>query len=50
MKKRCTAAQVIQILRKADTTGTNFDVDRTYGLCKRPFDRWRPRCQGLSFS
>ena len=48
MKKRFSEEQIIQILREAETNGSNLDVCRTYGFSEQTFYHWRRKYQGLS--
>jgi putative transposase len=48
MKKRFSEEQIIQILREAETNGSNLDVCRRYGFSEQTFYHWRRKYQGLS--
>lgn len=48
MKKRFSEEQMIQILREAETHGSNLDVCRKYGFSAQTFYHWRRKYPGLS--
>jgi putative transposase len=48
MKKRFSEEQIIQILREAETPGSNLDVGRKYGFSEQTFSHGRRKYQGLS--
>jgi putative transposase len=48
MKKRFSEEQISQILREAETSGSNLDVCRRYGFSEQTFHHWRRKYQGLS--
>jgi putative transposase len=47
MKKRFSEEQIIQILREAETYGSNLEVCRKYGFSEQTFYHWRRKYQGL---
>ena len=47
MKKRFSEEQIIQILREAETNGSNLAVCRRYGFSEQTFYHWRRKYQGL---
>jgi putative transposase len=47
MKRRCSEEPIIQILREAETYGSNLEVCRKYGFSEPPFDHWRRTYPGL---
>jgi putative transposase len=47
MKKRFSQEQIIQILREAETHGSNLDVCRKYGFSEQTFYHWHRKYQGL---
>jgi putative transposase len=48
MKKRFSEEQILQILRKVETNGSNLDGCRRYGFSEQTFYHWRRKYQGLS--
>jgi putative transposase len=48
MKKRCSEEQIIQLLREAETPGSNLDGCRRDGFSEQTFSQWRRKYQGRS--